>query len=263
MIKLNQTSIENVRTLLLHVPDEFAFVALKFVKTETEVYAAIENVDINGTLLFSSKINLEFKDVELDIDIMHIRIPINKLILSTIFSNRFEYLIITEEKIVAQNESSTLSIALLEVDTDSLIDLPHNSLELYQMTAETNGQNSNEYIFTTFTLNDLQSFISCFDVLSEIETVKFDYSNKKLKMSASDYAGNSFVHKLNLNESIPINKLKVEYNSVLYSLLSKLNKLKYDNIEVLISTLCIAFTVKSDNLIATYALGADGAVDDN
>jgi hypothetical protein len=252
-ITLKSESIAKINKILSLCPDTFSFVPLKlYVDDANNSYASIETVDINGDIVFSGRVSIEQLEMQPGTG-MVVRLPLNKTIISTIFGSNFDSIEISKNQIKAKTKNKKLSIAMYQISEDDVLEFPYTNVELFNLAVEENKLGVVEYTQFDISNNEIKDFLDCIDVLSSPEFINITSEDSKLKVTCDDYSGNEFEYVFDKPSNC---EYIVKYDMNLIKVMNKICKFKDYNINMLISTLLAAFTLKDEDSTITIAVTA-------
>jgi hypothetical protein len=252
-ITLKTESISKINKILSLCPDTFSFVPLKLYVDDSGVsYASIETVDINGDIVFSGRVSIEPLELQPGTG-MVVRLPMNKTIISTIFGSNFDSIEISKNKINAKTKNKKLSIAMYQMSEDDILEFPYTNVELFNLAVEENKLGIVEFSEFDINSNEIKDFLDCIDVLSSPEFINFTSEDNLLKVTCDDYSGNEFEYVFDKPSDCDF---FVKYDMNLVKVMNKIYRFKDYSINMLMSSLLAAFTLKDDDSTITIAVTA-------
>lgn len=252
-ITLKSESIAKINKILSLCPDTFSFVPLKlYVDDSNNSYASIETVDINGDIVFSGRVSIEQLELQPGTG-MVVRLPLNKTIVSTIFGSNFDSIEISKNKINAKTKNKKLSIAMYQMSEDDILEFPYTNVELFNLAVEENKLGIVEFTEFDINGNEIKDFLDCVDVLSSPEFINITSEDSKLKVTCDDYSGNEFEY---VFDKLSDCDYTVKYDMNLIKVMSKIYRFKEYTINMLMSNLLAAFTLKDEDSTITIAVTA-------
>lgn len=255
-IVLNSKNVAKINTLVNLCPDTFVYAPFKIFKDEMgNSFASIETTDVNNSIVFSGKVNLD-NIVELNAsEGTVIRLPLYNSVINTLFNPVFDTVDINSNKIIAKNDSKKITIALYEmVNTDdSIIDLPYTNNEMFDLTVECKNLGNVEYEQFDLDNEEIKNILESLNVLVKPENILFNCTGKNINISAGDYSGNEVEYKLN-DKNIS-KKFSSKFNmTMMLKILPKIAKAKDFSINMLLCKYLAAITLKNDDVIATIGI---------
>jgi len=252
-ITLKSESIAKVNKFLSLCPDTFSYVPLKlYVDDANNSYVSIETVDINGDIVFSGRVLVEQLELQPGTG-MVVRLPLNKTIISTIFGSNFDLIEISKNKINAKSKNKNISIAMYQMSEDDILEFPYTNIELFNLAVEENRLENINFVNFDIDSNEIKDFLDCVSVLSSPESIDIISENSRLKVTCSDYSGNELEYTFDKPSNCDF---IAKYDMNLIKVLNKIYRFKEYTINMLISNLLAAFTLKDEDSTITIAVTA-------
>ena len=259
-INLESTDIEKVKALLDTIPDGiFGSIPMKFYCLDDITSASVELMDINESIIVSSKIDTE--DFKMDEETATVfRLKYDKSMFKNIFGN-FDKVEFFKSNITGKTDKRKVKIALMRIDPEDVEDFPTDPDALIEMLEEVNSEDNSEFkILKTkyqIDIDELKEILSCIDMLdSKVKEFDFEFNSDKneLKMKSEDFIGNQFEYKIEVDESDKEN-FDVKYNAQDFSkILKSVIKNKPEFVDLIITSEIIIFHYETDHGEVLYAI---------
>jgi hypothetical protein len=251
-VTLTSNSVAKINSLINLCPNTFAYVPFKIYKDENgDSFASIETIDVNVSVIFSGKTAID-NVPELDNNSgIIIRLPLSKPITNTLFNSAFTNLDVSKTRIIAKGDNKKITIALYDISNINVIDFPYTNNELFDLTIRENNMSNCQYEQFDINTDEIKEILDCLNILMSPTVMYFISNGKNIQVSCGDMSGNNV--ELKLDKDVK-NKLTAKFDISITNILSKLLKFKDYDINMILSEVMAAITIKNDDIIATIGI---------
>lgn len=254
-IELSNETIGKISKLLNMCPTSFKFVPMKFINSSDDgEYVSIETANPLGDTIFSGKVDVSGLGLEID-SCMAVRLPLNKVITNFIFGGNFDRVTVSKSRIVATDDRKEIVVSMFNLEDADVLDLYFTGEEILEEVLNDTGMTDVENIKFKMPNSDvIKELGACVDTLSEYDTVDIKVKTcNNINIAVKDFTDNKIKYQLVIDGELT-NPFETVYNEKLINTLYDINKLPYDDIDVILSSIVTIFTIHDTGLIASIAL---------